>query len=168
MMSMPMPMPMPMDMGMSMMSPYPMPPMPMMDYPPMPHPPPAAMSQGYPMQMKYTKSEDKCMMVMNVCDIDEKNIPMKMMMKKMKGMTFDGLHRCVIVCLLSGKESMKEVMSEMIKKQKKSYMASASGRSKDGYSRHRDIKDMMKEAMAEVMKDNMHLAMMKNMYQSSD
>lgn len=58
-------------------------------------------------------------------------------------------------------------MNEMIKKQKKSYMASSASGRKDGYSRHRDMKDMMKEAMAEVMKDNMQQLMIKNMYQSS-
>ena len=58
-------------------------------------------------------------------------------------------------------------MSEMMKKQKKSYMASTSGR-KEGYNRQKDMKDMMKEAMAEVMKDNMQQVMLKNMYQTGD
>ena len=80
------PMPMDMGMGMGMMPPF-MPPMSMdmMDYPPMPMPP----AMEYPMPMAAPKlkelKDDKCMMVMNVCEMDDKNVPMRMMMKKMKG-----------------------------------------------------------------------------------
>ena len=72
---------------------------------------------------------------------------------------------------------MKEVMNEIMRKQKKSYMATQSGGGnsgsgasvrKDGYGRQRDMKDMMKEAMIEVMRDSMQQAMIKNMYPPGD
>ena len=136
-------MPMSMSHGAMMSPPVPEYPMPMS----MPMSPPPMKSGGG----KYD-SNDKCMMVMNVCDMDDRNGAMRVMMKKMK-------------------ESMKEVMNEMMKKQKKSYGMGSSpggGSSRSYGSKQRDMKDLMKETMLEVMKEGMHQAMLKNLYPMSD